>query len=163
MHCVKNSFPVKFVALIVISFSLVSFTRNDPQDPTLVTPVVKSKSNFGSPFGERIHPVLGVKKFHAGLDIMANMGESVMASADGVVSASYFDNVRGNYVEIKHSESLTTTYSHLHVLFVKKGESVKVSQTIGNVGKTGLASTPHLHFEVLINGRAVDPKPFLID
>ena len=155
---------MKYIVLALFSFFLVSFTFNTlPQDPVLVVPVAKDKSKFGSPFGERIHPVLGVKKLHSGIDIIANTGESVLASTDGIVIASYFDEVRGNYIEIKYSETLTTTYSHLNVRLVEKGTTVKAAQIIGNVGKTGLASEPHLHFEVKLNGQSVDPKPLLTE
>jgi murein DD-endopeptidase MepM/ murein hydrolase activator NlpD len=162
MPALKKS--LKYPVLVLFSFFLVSFTLNTyQQDPVLIAPVAKGKSKFGNSFGERIHPVLGVKKLHSGLDIIAHTGESVLASTDGVVTASYFDNARGNYVEIKYSETLTTSYSHLQVRLVKQGESVKASQIIGNVGKTGLATEPHLHFEVLLKGQAVDPQPLLID
>ena len=113
-----------------------------------------------SPFGYRNHPTLKQYKFHAGIDIGVPSGNNIVAAADGVVTVSTYESGYGNYVAINHGGGIVTLYGHNSSLLVRKGESVKKGQTIAISGSTGRSTGPHLHFEVLVNGSAVNPMNY---
>ncbi|MDX1978424.1 MAG: peptidoglycan DD-metalloendopeptidase family protein [Pseudanabaenaceae cyanobacterium bins.68] len=109
-------------------------------------------------FGWRTHPITGQRKLHKGIDIAAPIGAPIMAAADGVVLDADFDSDYGNFVELSHSDGNTTLYAHANRLLVTKGMRVRKGQPIAEVGTTGRSTGPHLHFEVLANGKEpVDP------
>ncbi|MDQ6933436.1 MAG: peptidoglycan DD-metalloendopeptidase family protein [Candidatus Eremiobacteraeota bacterium] len=110
-----------------------------------------------SPFGYRQSPFGGGTEFHMGLDIAANMGTTIAASAAGrVISASWYGGY-GNYILIDHGGGISTGYAHCSAIFVSPGQDVQKGQAIGAVGSTGASTGPHLHFEVRVDGRPVDP------
>jgi murein DD-endopeptidase MepM/ murein hydrolase activator NlpD len=114
-----------------------------------------------SPFGMRNHPVFGRMIMHAGIDIAAAQGTTVAAAASGrIILAQYAGNC-GNMITIDHGGGMATNYCHLSQIFVGVGQDVQRGQAIGAVGMTGDATGPHLHFEVRINGRPVDPLGYL--
>ena len=112
---------------------------------------------ISSPFGYRIHPISGVQKFHAGVDIGASYGSPVMAADGGTVILAGWNGGYGNCVVINHGNGLTTLYGHMSSLAVTVGQSVGKGQTIGYVGSTGASTGPHLHWEVAVNGQVVNP------
>ena len=116
-----------------------------------------------SPFGERVHPVENNTSVHYGTDIAGNTGDCVISSSPGTVEETGYDDNLGNYVKISHSAELMTVYGHLSDIMVKKGEYVDENTKIGTVGSTGVATGPHLHFEVRHNGKSVDPGDYLSD
>lgn len=105
----------------------------------------------------RFHPILRVRRPHVGVDYAAARGTPVMATADGVVTYSGRNGGYGIFVEIRHGEEYTTRYAHLSVATVRAGSRVAQGQTIGEVGMTGLATGPHLHYELHRNGSPIDP------
>ncbi len=112
-------------------------------------------------FGGRSDPFSGEPAFHQGLDISTDKGQAVVATADGtVVSASYTGDY-GNLVVVQHAFGLTTRYGHLSGFNVKPGQQVKRNGVIGFVGATGRATGYHLHYEILINGKLVNPLQLL--
>jgi murein DD-endopeptidase MepM/ murein hydrolase activator NlpD len=114
-----------------------------------------------SGFGMRNHPVFGRFIMHAGIDIAAAQGTTIAAAAAGhVILAQYAGNC-GNMITIDHGGGMATNYCHLSQIFVGVGQDVARGQAIGAVGMTGDATGPHLHFEVRINGRPVDPLGYL--
>ena len=113
-----------------------------------------------SPFGYRIHPILGYKKFHTGIDISGANGTPVVAAASGTVIASRFMGGYGNCIMIDHG-SKVTVYGHLSGRAVSVGQSVSGGQTIGYIGSTGMSTGPHLHFEVRVNGSVQNPLNYL--
>lgn len=123
------------------------------------TPVKYSRisSNFSR---NRMHPVLKIKRPHLGVDYAAPKGTPIKAAGDGVVAYRGYKGGYGNTVTIKHDSKYTTLYAHMSRFNskVKKGTVVKEGQTIGYVGKTGLASGPHLHYEIKVNNRAQNPR-----
>lgn len=119
-----------------------------------------------SPYGWRMHPTLGVRKLHTGIDFGVAAGTPVLAARDGVVTFAGWSTGYGNRVVISHGtidgNQISTTYNHmLEGLNVKVGDKVKVGQRVGPVGSTGYSTGAHLHFEVMRNGTYVDPAPWL--
>ena len=114
-----------------------------------------------SGFGMRTHPVLKVKRHHDGIDIKAPQDTPVYAAADGYIRLAGRNGGYGNMVSIEHADSIITRYGHLNEMLVKTGQEIKRGELIGTVGKTGLTTIAHLHFEVRINGKLVDPMKML--
>ncbi|AFZ57486.1 peptidoglycan DD-metalloendopeptidase family protein [Anabaena cylindrica FACHB-243] len=120
-----------------------------------------SDAPTSSAFGWRIHPVLGYRRFHAGLDFAASYGSTIRAADSGIVIFAGWYGGYGKAVIIDHGKSLTTLYGHSSELYVTEGQSVQQGQAIASVGSTGLSTGPHLHFEVRRNGSPVDPANYL--
>jgi len=119
---------------------------------------------ISSNFGYRLHPILGIMQLHSGLDLLANTGTKVYASGSGVVTTagSIASTGYGIEVIIDHEvRNLSSRYAHLSKLHVKKGDKVLRGQLIGEVGSTGLSTAPHLHYEILVNGNAVNPLRYM--
>jgi murein DD-endopeptidase MepM/ murein hydrolase activator NlpD len=110
-----------------------------------------------SGFGWRMHPVLHRRRLHSGMDIGARTGVAISAAADGVVITAHYSRGYGNMIVIDHGGGVSTLYGHCSRLFVSSGQRVKRGQKIGAVGSTGLTTGPHLHWEVRIRGKAVNP------
>ena len=118
-------------------------------------------TRISSDFGMRFHPVLKTNKLHTGVDFPAPTGTAVLASNDGVVILSKSYGGYGNCIIIDHGSGIATLYGHNSSLLVKEGDSVKRGQVIAKSGNTGFSTGPHIHFEVIVNGKAVDPKPYI--
>jgi murein DD-endopeptidase MepM/ murein hydrolase activator NlpD len=114
-----------------------------------------------SPFGWRSNPFGGSPEFHQGLDIAAPSGTTVTAAASGTVIMAQWYGGYGNYILIDHGGGYSTGYGHLSAIYVSNGQTVARGQAIGAVGSTGQSTGPHLHFEVRIAGKPVDPAPRL--
>jgi len=114
-----------------------------------------------SDFGGRVDPFTGGRDYHAGLDISADSGKPVRATADGTVSEAGRSGNYGNMVMLRHRFGLSTRYGHLSRLNVSPGQTVRRGDIIGFVGSTGRSTSPHLHYEVLLNGQAINPLRFL--
>ncbi len=117
-------------------------------------------ARLSSPFGMRKHPIDGFNKMHRGTDFAAPMGTPIMASGDGVVKKAGWCGGGGNCVKIKHNSTYQTIYAHMSKFArgIKTGVRVKQGQTIGYVGSTGKSTGPHLHYEVLVNGKKVNSQ-----
>ncbi len=112
---------------------------------------------MSSRFGWRLHPILRFLKIHSGIDYAAPRGTPVRAAQDGVIAAAASSGGYGKLVEIGHGAGLATRYAHLDGFAVAPGDEVRRGDIIGYVGSTGLSTGPHLHFELLQNGRKIDP------
>lgn len=115
-----------------------------------------------SPFGWRSNPFGGGPEFHQGLDIAAPMGTTVKAAAAGTIIMAQWYGGYGNYILIDNGNHYSTGYGHLSAIYVSRGQYVQRGQAIGAVGSTGYSTGPHLHFEVRVDGKPVDPAPRLI-
>ena len=117
-------------------------------------------ARLSSPFGMRKHPIDGFNKMHRGTDFAAPMGTPIMASGDGVVKKAGWCGGGGNCVKIKHNSTYQTVYAHMSKFArgIKTGVRVKQGQTIGYVGSTGKSTGPHLHYEVIVNGKKVNSQ-----
>lgn len=116
---------------------------------------------YSSNFGYRIDPINGRSAFHTGVDFISAAGSPILAAAGGVVSASEFHHEYGNMVDIDHDNGLTTRYAHLMKRNVAVGDVVLKGQHVGDLGATGRATGPHLHFEVREKGIPLNPNRFL--
>lgn len=114
-----------------------------------------------SGFGVRYDPFNGGAAMHAGIDMAGSTGEPIYAAAAGVVGEAGRANGYGNLIELEHGRGMATRYGHLSKILVKAGDTVKQGQLIGRMGSTGRSTGTHLHYEVRIDGRAVNPRPYL--
>ena len=117
-------------------------------------------ARLSSPFGMRKHPILGFNKMHMGTDFAAPMGTPIMASGSGTITRAKWCGGGGNCIKIKHNSTYETIYAHMRNFAkgMKVGKKVKQGQIIGYVGSTGMSTGPHLHYEVLINGKKVNSQ-----
>ena len=120
-----------------------------------------SYTRISDDYGYRIHPILGVKQFHNGIDMAAPGGTPILAAYDGTVVASAYSSSMGNYIMIDHGDSLYTIYMHASALYVSKGQEVSRGDKIAAVGTTGRSTGNHLHFSVRLNGSYVNPWQYL--
>ncbi|HWW87093.1 MAG TPA: M23 family metallopeptidase [Vicinamibacterales bacterium] len=112
-------------------------------------------------FGERSDPFTGEAGFHQGIDISADKGTPVLATADGLVESASYSGDYGNLIVLKHQFGLSTRYAHLSAFGVKPGQRVKRGEVIGFVGSTGRSTGAHLHYEITANGRLLNPLQLL--
>jgi murein DD-endopeptidase MepM/ murein hydrolase activator NlpD len=131
-------------------------------DTVSVTPNIwPIRGAIGSPFGSRLDPFDSTPDVHLGLDIVASVGSPVKSSAAGIVKVAQREGDYGNLVVIDHGHGLTTRYAHLRGFAVHLGQTVTKSQLIGWVGMTGRTTGPHLHYEVRLNDKAMNPRSYL--
>jgi murein DD-endopeptidase MepM/ murein hydrolase activator NlpD len=117
-------------------------------------------ARISSGFGRRRHPVLGYSKMHKGIDFAAPRGTPVYASGDGVVEVAKRFGSYGNYIRIRHNKTYKTAYAHLNGFAkgIRSGVRVRQRRVIGYIGTTGRSTGPHLHYEVIYNGKQVNPR-----
>lgn len=126
--------------------------------PAIQPVSMKDLTRFGSSFGRRFHPILKVVRPHEGIDLTAPRGTPIYATADGdVLQAGYREGGFGKKVLIDHGYGYRTLYGHCDEILVQPGQKVNRGEIIARVGSTGLSKSPHLHYEVHVNGRPVDP------
>ena len=132
--------------------------------------VTPSTSGFVSPlssayvtcaYGWRIHPIWGDRRFHSGVDLAASQGTPIYAIAAGTVTTATYGDANGYYVSISHGNGYGSVYCHMTNYVVSVGESVSQGQVIGYMGSTGWSTGPHLHFEIHVNGSAVNPMDYI--
>jgi len=128
------------------------------QKALMKTPI--NGARLSSPFGMRKHPIDGFNKMHRGTDFAAPMGTPIMASGNGVIKKAGWCGGGGNCVVIKHNSTYQTVYAHMSKFAkgIRKGTRVKQGQTIGYVGSTGKSTGPHLHYEVIVNGKKINSQ-----
>lgn len=127
-----------------------------PGSVLITTPMPGTE--VGSKFGPRLHPILGITRLHAGVDMGASTGEPIYAAADGIVVLAEARGGFGNTVVLDHGSSLATLYAHNSELLVEPGDLVLRGTMIARAGSTGLSTGPHLHFETRIKGLPIDPE-----
>ena len=121
----------------------------------------KNLKRMASGYGYRIHPIYKTRKMHAGMDFSAKTGTEIYATGNGTIKkVRRSKKGYGNYVEINHGYGYKTLYAHMSKFIVKKGQKVKRGELIGYVGNTGTSVAPHLHYEVIKNGKKIDPVNF---
>ncbi len=135
----------------------------DPKGSSIKRTLMKTPvdgARMSSGYGMRHHPVLGYNKMHKGVDFAAPRGTPIYAAGDGVITKAGRNGSYGNYIRIKHNSKLDTAYAHLNNIKsgLRAGSRVKQGQVIGFVGTTGRSTGPHLHYEVLLNGKQTNPR-----
>lgn len=141
-----------------------SWTKvNTLEKGMLSVPALKPVRNYAltSNFGVRSDPFNGGAAMHAGIDMAGPVGEPIYATADGVVTRAGWYGGYGNVIDLGHGRGIETRYGHLSRILVKDGQKVKRGEMIARMGSTGRSTGSHLHYEVRIDGRAVNPVPFL--
>lgn len=144
---------------MVLSLSRMASLERGLQEIPQVMPA--DINSISSGFGYRRDPFNGHAAMHAGLDFRAPYGAPIRAAADGTVSFVGQKSGYGNVVEVSHGNGMITRYAHMSRFGSRVGQDVKAGEVIGAIGNSGRSTGPHLHFEVRINGRAVNPRPFL--
>ena len=133
------------------------------KSPLIYNPVKGAR--MSSQFGYRCHPILKTRKLHKGMDFAAPIGTPVRAAADGKIIKARYNGGYGRYIRIQHTDgSIHTAYAHLtrYKKGLKQGQYVKKNEIIGYVGTTGRSTGPHLHFELIKNGKHVNPRHFMV-
>ena len=149
--------------------NLYNFRFNNQEDfydikgKSITKSLMKTPINgarLSSSFGMRKHPILGYNRMHRGTDFAAPSGTPIMASGSGTVTRARWCGGGGNCIKIKHNSTYETIYAHMKAFAkgIKEGRKVKQGQVIGYVGSTGLSTGPHLHYEVLVNGKKVNSQ-----
>lgn len=134
------------------------------QDSAIAVPADKPvrTAAFTSSFGVRADPFKGSAAMHAGIDLAGPVGTPIYATADGVVTTAAWNNGGyGNLIKLDHGRGIETRYGHLSTIAVRPGQRIKRGDVIGRMGSTGRSTGSHLHYEVRIDGRAVNPIPFM--
>jgi murein DD-endopeptidase MepM/ murein hydrolase activator NlpD len=143
--------------LMIVTFATISLGQGKPE----ISPIKGVKTiPDGYGFGPRVHPTLKVRKMHEGVDFKVPLGTPVRATAGGTVTEARSIEGYGLVVRIRHKNGYETFYAHLSKLAVKKGKTVREGDTIAFSGNSGLSAGPHLHYEVLKDGKRVDPKGY---
>jgi murein DD-endopeptidase MepM/ murein hydrolase activator NlpD len=148
----------RFERLVASLSRMGSLERGLKEIPQVMPADLRSIS---SGFGYRSDPFNGHAAMHSGLDFRGPIGAPIHAAADGRVSFVGRNAGYGNVVEVSHGNGMITRYAHMSRFAARVGQEVKAGDVIGAIGNTGRSTGPHLHFEVRINGRAVNPRPFL--
>lgn len=149
---------------IVNSLKFVNSVINRQRVRLASTPMVwPTRGYLTDLYGWRTHPITGKRDFHHGVDIATQLGNKVMATANGTVLVAEYRSYYGNLIVIDHGYEYATWYGHLASIAVKEGQRVKRGQVIGYVGSTGRSNAPHLHYEVRFMRKPVNPMKFMID
>ena len=138
--------------------SLANVTRETGVVLAAIPAKLPLRSGVNSPFGPRLSPWTGQPEFHAGVDLQASPGTPVTATAPGVVRFAGAAEAYGKTIILDHGLGIESRYAHLQQISVASGQRVERGQLIGLTGNTGRSTAPHLHYEVQVNGRAVDPR-----
>lgn len=157
----KNQIIKYLLFVPVIALLTMAFTGS-PENPPSIFPIKKGEyDKITQPFGRKfINPITKKEKVHGGIDIKATEGVSVLATSDGTVVRVSSEKGWGNLVVIDHGNGYQTWYAHLKDFAVEKGQKVKIGQTVGSVGNTGYSTGPHLHYEVRLNKKRVNPMDY---
>lgn len=156
---------VRRARLLSFSWREAADTLEVKHDKLKATPsIVPTEGYLTSAFSRsRWHPILDRPRAHEGVDITAPIGTPIVAAANGRVSRVGYEGDYGYLVEVDHGYGVVTRYAHASKTLVRKGQTVKRGERIALVGETGLAVGPHLHYEVLVDGRPKNPRNFFLD
>ena len=164
--------PVVFLLTVAFSTSTIQQTSLQPDAIKVIVPVVDEVNyiipilnpdgKIGSGFGMRFHPILKIRRLHTGIDFKVPEGTDILAAADGeVIFSQSSDKGYGNHVKIKHPDGTITLYAHMRDIDVEKGIQIKQGEKVGTVGNTGVSLSAHLHFEIIQNGKKINPEDLI--
>lgn len=161
---------ISFILIILSSLALSGFSLDNKGSGTTTQKNVEPKNEFTQPirqgrissvFGERMHPILKIKKMHNGIDIAAPTGTPIYAAADGLISFAEKKGGYGKLIIIEHADGFRTLYGQLSEIKVARHDQVQQGQLIGLVGSSGMSTAPHLHFEIRQNDKPLNPQDFI--
>jgi murein DD-endopeptidase MepM/ murein hydrolase activator NlpD len=152
---VESQYLVKSLQNLIVTTNTTGF-----RDARIAFPTAKS-APVTSGFGWRIHPITGDRRFHTGIDFGADLGTPIYAVDAGLVELAGEKGGYGNTVIVNHNTGKSTLYGHASKLYVREGQQVVRGQVIAAVGSTGMSTAPHLHFEVRVHDKPVNPRPYL--
>jgi murein DD-endopeptidase MepM/ murein hydrolase activator NlpD len=140
------------------SYSYFDANGKSVEKALMKTPI--NGARLSSPFGKRKHPILGYNKMHQGTDFAAPSGTPIMASGTGTITRAKWCGGGGNCIKIKHNSTYTTIYAHMKSFAkgIKVGKKIRQGHIIGYVGSTGMSTGPHLHYEVIVNGKKLNSQ-----
>jgi len=140
------------------NYSYFDINGKSVEKALMKTPI--NGARLSSSFGMRKHPILGFNKMHTGTDFAAPSGTPIMASGSGTITLAKWCGGGGNCIKIKHNSTYETIYAHMKSFArgMKKGKKIKQGEIIGYVGSTGMSTGPHLHYEVIVNGKKVNSR-----
>lgn len=147
------------VAVITAEIERLAAAKNRANQLPLAKPA--SNASISSQFGKRIDPFLNKPALHTGVDFRTPMGYPVQSTAAGTIVSAKYNGGYGKMVEIDHGNGITTRYGHLSRILVKAGDKVAKGDVVARVGSTGRSTGPHLHYEVRIDGNAIDPMRYI--
>ena len=124
--------------------------------------IAPARGPYSSGFGWRLHPILGEYQMHEGQDITGSVGTPVVATAAGRVVEAEYSSSYGNYVVLAHEGGIRTVYAHLSAFRCQVGKAVRRGDVIGLLGNTGRSTGPHVHYEVHVDGKPIDPMPWIL-
>jgi len=153
------------VSLEKESFHSLLLTFEKKQDSIAYLPSIRPvlRGTISSVFGMRLHPMYHIMRYHEGLDISAPTGTPIYATANGVVSYAGRMSGYGNMVKLDHKYGYSTRYGHMSKILVRKGQTIKKGEKIGEVGNTGVSTAPHVHYEVRYHGQPQNPINYYFD
>lgn len=143
--------------------SLLHFFESDTLRLASTPSIMPAAGWISSPFGHRNDPFTGAWTMHYGMDISTNIGNPIVATADGIVIKVQTDKYLGKNVTISHGNGFTTVYGHMSQFAVKPGQKVKRRDVIGYIGQTGKAAGPHVHYEVWRDGKRLNPYNYILE
>ncbi|HWC72732.1 MAG TPA: M23 family metallopeptidase [Gemmatimonadales bacterium] len=151
-------------SILARSIDLAYDSLSNHQTRLIATPsILPARGRISSPFtSERLDPILHIVRRHQGMDVAAPAGATIAAPAAGVVTGARWVEGYGNMVTLDHGYGVVTRFAHCLKILVVPGQRVKRGQAIALVGSTGESTGPHVHYEVWVNGKAVDPKTFVL-
>ena len=153
--------PVAFVAPALVPAQTASAPLFRARSVAIPSRMPVEGSRLTSDYGMRYHPVLGGRRGHKGVDLAGPTGTPIHATADAVVGKAEWFSSYGLYVALEHGADIQTRYGHMSRLNVYAGQHVRKGDVIGYIGSTGRSTGPHLHYEVRIAGKAVNPIPYM--
>jgi murein DD-endopeptidase MepM/ murein hydrolase activator NlpD len=146
------------------SFSSIFSQLEGKRNLLAATPSIRPVTGWiSSPFGYRESPFTGRREFHRGIDIAAHAGSPITAPADGIITFADHKGLMGNMVTIEHGFGMVTRFGHIQKILTKKGDRIKRGETIALVGNTGRSTGPHVHYEIHLNGVAVNPMNYFFN
>lgn len=156
---------VRRAQLLSASWNEASLSLSATNDRLRATPsILPADGRISSAFSHsRLHPILDVARPHKGVDVTARHGTPIVATAAGRVTLVGRQGSYGNMVEIDHGFGVRTRYAHASKLLVRRGQRVKRGETIAEVGTSGLSVAPHVHYEVWVSGRPIDPRRYILE
>lgn len=158
----KRVFIIILFFIVLMSSTVYASDDRSARSPRVVPPIILKKGVYiSSKYGYRVHPITKKWSMHRGVDIAAPVGTRVYAIADGQVIMARRNGSAGNEIRIKHANGIESRYLHMHNRTVKVGDKVRAGQLIGTVGDTGRVTGPHLHFELRIGGKSVNPTKLI--